>query len=149
MIDGQVRDTIAETDPSLTDLDRLHAIHRGKTGALIHAACTMGAMCGLGEGHDPQDTRLTAISDYADAVGLMFQIVDDLLDVENTAEQTGKRTRKDEIAGKLTFPGLMGVEASRREIERLRAAGVEAVLRLGESASPLVAAADYLASRTR
>ena len=152
---GQVRDTIAETDPSLTDLDRLHKIHRGKTGALIHAACTMGAMCGLGTSHNPHDpredhnTRLAAIGEYADAVGLMFQIVDDLLDVEHTAEQTGKRTRKDASAGKLTFPGLLGVEASRREIERLRAASVQAVQPLGSTAKSLGAIADYLASRTR
>ena len=74
---------------------------------------------------------------------------DDLLDVEHTAEQTGKRTRKDASAGKLTFPGLLGVEASRREIERLRAASVQAVQALGSSADPLGAIADYLSSRTR
>ncbi len=152
MIDGQVRDTIAETDPSLTGLDRLHKIHHGKTGALIHAACTMGAMCGLGENAataDPQDSKLSAISEYAHAIGLMFQIVDDLLDVEHTQEHTGKRTRKDAGAGKLTFPGFLGVEASRREIERLRAASVQAVQPLGNSAKSLGAIADYLASRTR
>jgi geranylgeranyl diphosphate synthase, type II len=149
MIDGQVRDTIPETDPSLSDIDRLHVIHHGKTGALIHAACTMGAMCGLGAGHDPDDDRLIAIADYARAVGLMFQIVDDLIDVEHTAEHTGKRTRKDAGAGKLTFPGLLGVEASRQEIERLRVAGVQAVEPMGSSAKPLAAVADYLAARTR
>ncbi len=149
MIDGQVRDTIPETDPSLTGLDRLHTIHHGKTGALIHAACTMGAMCGLGAGHDPNDARLGAIAEYARAIGLMFQIVDDLIDVEHTEEHTGKRTAKDADAGKLTFPGLLGVAASRREIERLRVAGVQAVEPMGEGAKPLAAIADYLAARTR
>ena len=149
MISGQVRDTIPETDPALTGLERVVTIHRGKTGALIRAACRMGAMCGLPAGAPEDEPRLEAITTYAQSVGLMFQIVDDLIDVEHAPEHTGKRTRKDAPAGKLTFPGLVGVQASREEIERLRSAGVQALRRVGEPARALESVARYLASRTR
>ena len=79
----------------------------------------------------------------------MFQIVDDLIDVEHAPEHTGKRTRKDAPAGKLTYPGLVGVQASREEIERLRSAGVQALRRVGAPGRALESVARYLASRTR
>jgi geranylgeranyl pyrophosphate synthase len=78
----------------------------------------------------------------------MFQIVDDLLDVEQTTEQAGKRTGKDQAAGKLTFPHILGVKRSREEIERLRAAGVEALGGLGPEANALRSLAAFLAERS-
>ncbi|MFP3423125.1 polyprenyl synthetase family protein, partial [Bacillus sp. SIMBA_161] len=65
-------------------------------------------------------SQLAALTRYAEAVGLMFQIVDDLLDVTQTAEAMGKATHKDEGKGKLTYPGLIGVEASKEEVDRRR-----------------------------
>jgi geranylgeranyl diphosphate synthase type II len=152
MIVGQVYDTLGGFEAGQGERERLEAVHRNKTGALMTAACRMGAMCGLASrGEDARGVEgspaLAAITEYSRAIGLMFQIVDDLLDVEGTPEQTGKRTRKDHDAGKLTYPGVIGVEASRREVERLVGAAISAVSVLGPSAEPLRDLARVLASR--
>lgn len=141
MIGGQVYDTLAGLPEGLSERERLELIHRSKTGALIRASCRMGVLI---SGHVEALDPMTA---YADAVGLMFQIVDDLLDEEGTAEQTGKRTRKDRDAGKLTFPGALGVEASRREVDRLLEAAVDAVAAFGPEAEPLRDLARLMANR--
>ena len=135
MIAGQVYDTLGGLPAGLDDRRKLDLIHSNKTGSLIRAACRMGAMCASLVG--PPERPLAALTDYAEALGLMFQVVDDLLDVECTPEQTGKHTRKDAKAGKLTFPGLIGIEASRREIQRLETAAIKALEPLGQNADPL------------
>src|SRR5690606_31423666 len=94
---------------------RLRTIHLHKTAALLRASCRMGAMCG-----DADEVALAAVTGYAQAAGLMFQIVDDLLDVTATTQQLGKATGKDADKGKLTYPGVIGVDASRAEVARLR-----------------------------
>ena len=142
MIAGQVYDTLGGFDPRLPDRDRVDLVHRNKTGALIRAACRMGAMCG-----GVTAGGLAAVTSYSEAVGLMFQVVDDLLDSEGTPEQTGKRTRKDADAGKLTFPGLLGVAASRREVDRLALEAEKSAGVLGPAATPLVDLARMMASR--
>jgi geranylgeranyl pyrophosphate synthase len=148
MISGQVYDTLSATDGG--DRARLELIHRNKTAALIRAACVMGARCGAGLSRPGEHAAmLGAITRYGEDVGLMFQVVDDLLDVEMTSEQTGKRTRKDADAGKLTYPRLLGVEASRREVERLRVAAKTAVEPLGPAAGGLAALCDAMAARRR
>jgi len=134
MIAGQVYDTLGGFAEALPPRERLALIHRNKTGALIRAACRMGALTG---GASDPSAQLSAITVYAEAVGLMFQIVDDLLDVEATPEQSGKRTRKDADAGKLTYPGLLGLEGSRAEVSRLNALAIESISPLGPSAAPL------------
>ncbi len=132
MIAGQVYDTLGGLPAGLNDRQKLDLIHSNKTGALIRAACRMGAMCA------PADApTLAALTRYAEALGLMFQVVDDLLDVECTPEQTGKHTRKDAGAGKLTFPGLIGVDESRREAQRLMNTAIEALSPLGPRAGAL------------
>ena len=148
MIIGQVRDTVTDDGDLTDDETRLREIHAGKTGALIRAACRMGAICGLASNGGACDEQLGAISNYAESVGLMFQIIDDLLDVEQTPEQTGKRTRKDEAAGKLTFPRVLGLKRSRDEVERLRAASVDALCGFGAEADPLRELAGFLATRS-
>lgn len=143
MIAGQVYDTMGGLPGSLSPVEQLHLIHRNKTGALIRAACRMGAMCG---GADA--AGLDAVTRYAECVGLMFQIVDDLLDSEGTPEQTGKRTRKDAAAGKLTFPGVLGAAASRVEVERLNEEACRALEILGPRATPLADLAIWMTSRS-
>jgi geranylgeranyl diphosphate synthase type II len=144
MIAGQVYDTLGGFPPELSDRERLDLIHHSKTGAIIRAACRMGAICG---GAAPDQLRI--LSRYGEAIGLMFQIVDDVLDVTQTTEHLGKSAGKDQSAGKLTFPGLIGVEASRQEVARLRSAAGGALEPLGEAAWPLRELADYMAMRTR
>lgn len=144
MIAGQVYDSLGGFPAGLSDHDKLLLVHRNKTGALIRAACRMGAMSAGKAGQ----THLDAITRYAEAVGLMFQVVDDLLDIEATPEQTGKRTRKDAQAGKLTFPGLLGVKESRAEVQRLGQDAADAVNILGPAAKPLIELSERLARRT-
>jgi geranylgeranyl diphosphate synthase type II len=115
MIGGQVLDMEAQ-ERSMT-LQELEGLHRRKTGALLTAACRMGAISATAL--VPMLDRMTRFGQH---LGLAFQIVDDLLDLTATAEQLGKATRKDSKKGKKTYPALLGIEGSRKrarqEIER-------------------------------
>ncbi len=144
MIGGQVHDTLGGLPESLPPLDRVAAIHRLKTGALIAAACRMGARCG-----GASSQTVGALEGYGSAIGLMFQIVDDLLDVEQSDEHAGKRTGKDVAAGKLTYPSVLGAAGAREEIGRLETVAIDHVRPLGTGAQPLMDLATWLAHRTR
>ncbi len=144
MIAGQVYDTLGGFPDGLDEHAKLRLIHTNKTGALIRASIRMGALCA-----HPLPSALSALSRYADAVGLMFQIVDDLLDVTQTTEHLGKKAGKDIDAGKLTYPGVLGVDRSRAEVTRLRGESLTALAPLGPQAKALRDLADYLAVRSR
>lgn len=150
MIAGQVYDTLAGFPAGLSDLQKLEMVHRNKTGMLIRAACRMGALCAL-EAH-PGSGRfdaLGAITQYAEAIGLMFQIVDDLLDVTQSTEHLGKKAGKDAEAGKLTYPGVLGIEQSREEVRRLYELSLSVLEEFGERAEPLRQLSTYMAVRTK
>lgn len=142
MIVGQVYDTLGGLPAGLAGRERLETIHRRKTGALIRAACRMG---GLSAGADA--ARLEALTAYGEALGLMFQITDDLLDAEGTPEETGKRTGKDAAAGKVTYPMVLGVAGARAEVERLRGVCEGAAAVLGPRGEPLTETARLIAVR--
>lgn len=144
MICGQVLDTLGGFADGLDERTKLDLIHHNKTGALIRAACRMGALSG---GAD--DVALKAITAYGEATGLMFQIVDDLLDVTQSSEHLGKAAGKDETAGKRTFPGLIGIDASQREVKKQHQAAHAALQPLGDAARPLLDLCDYMAVRTK
>ncbi len=144
MIVGQVYDTLTESEPDSDPAQTLATIHRHKTGALIRCSGRMGALCGRAS-----ELQMRAITEYAEAIGLMFQIVDDLLDVTQTTEQLGKAANKDRDKGKLTYPGLLGIEPSRVEVTRLRDKAHLALVPLGDPAEPLHELCDYLAVRQR
>ena len=112
MVGGQMIDLQAETQT--LDLEEITQLQRLKTGALIAYGCQAGAILGKASATDRQ-----ALLDYARDLGLAFQIADDLLDVEGSAEETGKAVGKDAAAGKETFVSLLGVEGARREAGRL------------------------------
>jgi len=116
MIGGQVNDLEGEGKHPTAHL--LESIHRAKTGALLRASVRMGAIYA---GAD--DRQLSAISEYGEHAGLAFQIVDDILDVEQPSEALGKTAGKDAEQKKITFPAVYGIERSRQmaEQERLRA----------------------------
>lgn len=153
MIAGQVLDTVGDPGPPHPTLARLRLTHAGKTGALIRASCRMGALCGLASRPArarPAPARvLESLTRYGEALGLMFQAVDDLLDVQATREQTGKRTGKDAKAGKLTYPGLLGAARARREVEHLCRLGVEALEPLGGRGAALQRLCREMAVRGR
>ncbi|MCP3903740.1 MAG: polyprenyl synthetase family protein [Planctomycetes bacterium] len=144
MITGQVHDTVGGFPDGLSDEQRLGAIHRNKTGALLRAACRMGAICGHAD-----EKVLGRLDRYGEAIGVMFQIVDDLLDVTQSTEHLGKAAGKDLSAGKLTWPGVMGIERSKDDVRALQAEARDALAPLGDAAEPLRRLGDHLAVRTR
>lgn len=144
MIAGQVYDTMGGFEPSDDDLARLHLIHRNKTGALLMAACQMGGICA-----DATPEQLASLMTYADAIGLMFQAVDDLLDVTQSTEKMGKATGKDAEQGKLTYPGLLGIDGTRAEIDKLLSHALDALNIFDAKADPLRDMANKLATRER
>lgn len=144
MIAGQVYDTMGGQPEGLEPIERLRLTHRHKTGALLRASVRMGAIAG-GAGDDP----LACLTGYADAVGLMFQAVDDLLDVTQTTEKMGKATGKDAEAGKLTYPSLLGIDGTRAEIQKLRKQAIDALSGFDTKADPLREMAERLAGRER
>lgn len=149
MIEGQVWDTMGGLPAGLTPQESLRLIHTRKTGALLAASCRMGALCALGPFRtDRRQAALAAIDAYGAAIGLMYQIVDDLIDATQDAAHAGKRTGKDAAAGKLTYPGVLGVEASKAEVSRLHAEALEALGPLGDRAAGLASLTGYLATRT-
>ena len=144
MVIGQVFDTIGGLPDQLTPEEQLRLVHQSKTGALLRAACRMGALCGNADA-----SQLEALTRYGNAVGLMFQVVDDLLDVTQTAEHIGKATGKDETSGKLTYPGILGVEGSQRVVQDLHEKAIAALEPLGIAAKPLQDLGQYMAIRTK
>jgi geranylgeranyl diphosphate synthase type II len=127
MIAGQAHDLAAESRADVTAAE-LDSIHRHKTGALIVAAARAGALVAEAGEHEVE-----RISDYAAALGLLFQITDDLLDVTATAETLGKTPGKDARAQKATYPALHGLEATG---ERARAVYMQALDALAQTNRP-------------
>lgn len=138
MVGGQMLDLSAAADETVEALER---IHRLKTGALFRACVTLGWLAGARSG--PQG----ALEDFAACFGLAFQITDDLLDVQGNAATAGKAVGKDAARGKLTYPGLLGVEESRRRAKDMVARAVEAVAPFGEKGRPLAALAESILDR--
>lgn len=144
MITGQVYDTLGGFQGAPGKEERLRIIHQNKTGALIRAACRMGALCGQADA-----ATLAALSAYGEALGLMFQVVDDILDETQSTEHLGKAAGKDRDAGKLTYPAVHGLDRSRAIVTELREGAFSALARFGPPADPLREMANALAVRTR
>lgn len=144
MIAGQVYDTLQGFPDGLPAARQVELVHHNKTGALLEASCRMGALA-----VNANAEALDGLTRFGRATGLMFQIVDDLIDATQTAEHAGKATGKDADAGKLTYPGVHGIEGSRREIARLRAEAESGLATLGTRGDRLRALLDFLATRTR
>jgi geranylgeranyl diphosphate synthase, type II len=149
MVGGQVDDLAWEEggEPSLEELEQLHL---RKTGALIRASLRLGALAAYAQRlHPPPEYLLECLDGYGRYLGLAFQIVDDLLDVEGDAEQTGKRVGKDAARGKLTYPGLLGVAESRRRAERFCCEAGECLKPLAGDGELLLALIPYVLKRDR
>ena len=144
MITGQVYDTLGGFAGNPDAAQRLRLIHDHKTGALLRAACRMGALAGKA-----RDAEFDALTAYGEAMGLMFQVVDDILDETQSTEHLGKTAGKDVDAGKLTYPAVFGIDESRRHVEALRRRALESIAPLGAAAAPLATLAEALATRTR
>jgi farnesyl diphosphate synthase len=140
MCGGQALDIGATgTRMPLDALERMHAL---KTGALLRASVRLGALAAAA-GADER----AALDRYADALGLAFQVRDDLLDVEGDSATLGKTAGKDHAQAKATFPALIGVEASRARLLALAAEMEAALVPLGERGAPLAALARQVVER--
>ena len=140
LVGGQMDDLAAEF--SRGGLDHLQSIHARKTGALFRASLRLGGLVAGASGE-----QLTVLDTYGKKLGLAFQIVDDLLDTKGDEAVLGKRTGKDSGRGKLTFPGLLGIEESRHRADGLIAEACEALAGLGTGRGPLEALARYILER--
>ena len=141
MVAGQMDDLQAEKTGG--DAKLLHAIHARKTGAMIRASVVLGGIAA-----DGSPEQLEKLAHYGDSIGIAFQIVDDLLDVEGSSENTGKRTGKDQGRGKLTFPGIYGIESSRERADHFVEQAISIVDSFGTQAGPLKQLARYIANRS-
>jgi len=141
MAGGQAID-LASTGQTL-DLAELEHMHRLKTGALIRAAVRLGADCGRAM----TAAESEALERYGSAVGLAFQVVDDVLDVEGTAQSLGKTAGKDAVQCKSTYVTLLGLGAARERVEALRNEARGALSLFGSAARRLAELADWLAAR--
>lgn len=141
MVGGQMLDLQAEENRS-HDLDEIMLIQGLKTGALFRFSCMAGAILGSASLEDRMSLR-----NYADRVGLAFQIADDILDVESTPEQLGKATQKDAKAGKATFVELLGLEGARARANALIDEACDTLDRFGGKAGILREAARFIVDR--
>lgn len=142
MIVGQIHDTLGGFPDTFSDLERVELIHTNKTGALIRASCVMGA---ISAGADAADRE--RISDLGHVIGLQFQIVDDLLDIEGDPELVGKTLGKDEAANKLTYPSVLGIDGARSALDTLNDRADSILDDLGDRAQGLRAIVGVLKSR--
>ncbi|MBD1843575.1 polyprenyl synthetase family protein [Cyanobacteria bacterium FACHB-63] len=141
LVGGQVVDLDCEGKKDVS-LDTLNFIHTHKTAALLEASVVSGGILAGGSESDIQ-----RLSRYAQAIGLAFQIVDDLLDITSTQEELGKSIGKDMNVEKATYPRLLGMEESRRQAEQLVESAKAEVAGFGEVAFPLMAIAEYITAR--
>ena len=130
VIGGQVVDIESEGRP--VERETLDYIHAHKTGKLIYASVMLGAILG-----GATQAERAALSHYGEAIGLAFQITDDILDVVSTTERLGKTVGKDAQAGKATYPALLGMEESRRMQQRYFELSLAAVALYDDKADPL------------
>jgi farnesyl diphosphate synthase len=141
MVGGQMLDLIAESEnlntPEITRLQWM------KTGMLIAVSCEAGAILGKAS-----ESAKKALQAYAHDLGLAFQIADDLLDVEGDEKTVGKKTGKDEEAGKATFVSLLGVDRARDQAEALVTQACEHLALFGEKADPLRSMAKFVIKRS-
>jgi len=140
MVGGQVADI--ESEGKEIDLPQLQYIHTHKTGAMILASIRVGARLGGASGE-----TLRAFTRYAERIGLAFQIIDDILNVEGKAIALGKSTGTDLSRGKATYPSLLGLEESKRRATELVELAVESLKPYGPEADPLREIARFIIAR--
>ena len=141
MVLGQAQDIAAETADAPLTLDQITELQRNKTGRLIEWPAEAGAILGRA---DPAPLR-----HYTQAIGLAFQIADDILDVEGDAETAGKALQKDADAGKATFVSLLGLDGAKSRAEDLVQTAEAALAPYGKKAHNLAALARYIVERDK
>lgn len=142
MLDIEATGKILQLGESLT-IDNIEHIHRCKTGALIEASVLSGALCADSLSNDDRG----ALQKYAGNLGLAFQIVDDILDVEASTNQLGKPSGSDTALGKSTYPALLGLEESKKLAENLYLEAIASVSSIGDNTQLLLETARFVVKR--
>ena len=142
MVGGQALDLSAEHQA--VGVEALREIHRLKTGALISAATLAGAICA-----NATQAQREALTEFSDAVGLAFQVTDDLLDVTGNSESLGKTAGKDARSEKSTYVSTLGIEGAEQEARALLAKALASLSIFNEAASPLKVLAEKMVLRSR
>jgi geranylgeranyl diphosphate synthase type II len=140
MVGGQVADI--EAEGKRVTPEQLEYIHRSKTAALIRAAVVAGALCG-----GASEADVERLGRFGENIGWAFQVVDDILDVEETSAALGKTAGKDQAQNKATYPALFGLERSHEFADKLASAALEALNPYGERAANLRALGEFIALR--
>jgi len=143
MVGGQMLD-IDATDNRLSR-SALENLHRRKTGALINAAVICGALCS----DTVSEAQLTKLKQYADNVGLAFQVVDDILDIESSTEELGKPNGSDLEMGKSTYPALIGLQESKKLATKLYKDSIVSIASIGDNTRLLEDLSELVVKRTR
>lgn len=140
MVGGQAQDIIS--DSSESDMRTIQFIHYHKTAALIRASVRVGALlAGI------RENELKSLTKYGDNIGLAFQIIDDILDIEGDTAELGKSAGSDIKKNKMTYPSLIGIQESRKKAQELVAEGIDAIRDFSYSSNPLKEIARYIAKR--
>lgn len=142
MVGGQVVDM--ESEGQTVDFPVLEYIHTHKTGALILASVQAGGLVGVAD-----ESAMQALSGYAGAAGLAFQIADDILDVVGESTALGKGVGGDQARGKITYPALLGLNEARARARELKERAIDYLAPLGAPAEPLREIARYIVDRGR
>lgn len=140
MVAGQAVDI--ESQGRDVDPETVRFLHEHKTAALLTAAVSSGAVLGGGSGD-----QVKLLEDYGRKIGLAFQIIDDILDIEGDVELLGKPVGSDQALGKATWPAVFGLQSSKDEAARLLNDAIEIIKEFGPSAEPLEALARYMLTR--
>ncbi len=141
MVGGQAYDLISEGKEP--DKEIVEFIHLNKTAKLISASVKSGAILA-----DANDEQITRIETYGLSIGLAFQIVDDILDIEGTTEQLGKPKGSDEKKGKMTYPRVYGIQKSKQKAKELIDNALKAIENFDQKAEPLREIARYIVKRS-
>lgn len=141
MVGGQVDDVLSERKRPV--LSKVHSIHRRKTGALLLASTRLPALLA-----GASNVKVKALTDYGKAAGLAFQIVDDILNETADSKQLGKSAGSDRERGKMTYPAVIGLAASKKEVKKLTGHAVRSLTIFGAKGEPLKALVLHMAERT-
>jgi geranylgeranyl diphosphate synthase type II len=142
MVGGQVVDILSQKKRA--DLETVQQMHSRKTAALIAAATESGALAGKGS-----EAQVAALARYGRAIGLAFQIADDILDIEGDTELLGKTTGADVARGKVTYPAAVGLERSRQAANEMVNDALAALEGFDDRANPLRSLANYIITRKK
>ena len=148
MVGGQVLDLVSEGRITNQETKpELEAIHRAKTGALFRSAIRMGVL--VVAAGDLNHPALASMTRFSEAFGLAFQVTDDILDVQSSSEQAGKRVGKDAERGKLTYPRILGIDGSRAKAQECCRVAIESLEAIGPKAQTLRDLTTTLVNRDR